>query len=271
MIIHCLESGGLCVYTSIHYSILLGIPGYRWDTELNGYGVFKESIRIGEHKIKIQKRKTGVVEYKRSIGEEIVASKIVLSPTRFELLPFYPVFLPKKITTYILVYLAEEIDVPPRKELDLYIKIPVDTAIYAYYQPHRFTIIDIFTENRVKYCLYGPPDRGIIARYAESNLFFKKPECVRGEAIVPLHIRNRLDSWTIIGKILLDSQILKLYYENETWHAYTQHISMVVNSSVTASIYYGRRPRYELKPIHDPPDLRPPRLLAKTEMLWGLK
>ncbi len=236
---------------------------------LMGYGLLKEGGEIDGYVLKITRGHTGEKKYIRE-GHGIVVSKIIHKASRLELVPMYPVLLPDRITTYIMVYLEEKLHVPTRDELDIYIKIPVDLAVYAVGIYHKFSLVDVFSITRIKYCLYGPPDRGIIARYAVSKIYFRKPVVKPGEAIVKIHIRNKYDSWVEIGKILLDAQILKLYYEPGTWNAYTQYISFVADSPMTASIYYGRRLSAELKPIIDPPGLRPPRLLGKTEMLWGL-
>ncbi len=231
----------------------------------------KEHVVIHDNELMVEKISKGVIEYTRKYRGEAVVSRILYHATRLELLPMYPVMLPKKFTTYILVKLEKPVAVPPRREVDIYIKIPVDTAVYAYGPLHRFLVIDVFTHHRIKYYLYGPPDRGVVARYAYSKVYVKKPETEFGEALAYIHIRNRYISWVEVGQVLLDAQILKLYYKPETWNACTQYISLVANSPSTASIYYGRRISGEYRPIQDPPDLKPPRLLAKTEMLWGLK
>ncbi len=236
-----------------------------------GYGALSGAVSIGEHELVIEKRGRDVIEYRRKTRGKLEVSRLLYHATRLELLPMYPVLIPRKITTYVLVKLNNPLAVPPRREIDIYVKIPIDTAVYAYGSLHRFLVVDTFTIHRVKYYLYGPPDRGVVARYAESGVYMEKPQLSFGEAAAYIHVRNRHDSWVEIGLILLDAQTLKLYYEPGTGNAYTQYISFVANSAVTASVYYGRRISPGYKPILDPPDLKPPRLLAKTEMLWGLQ
>ncbi len=236
---------------------------------LKGYGPLGEGGEIAGYRITISKGAGSERKYVRE-GNGVKVSKIIHEPLRIDLVPIYPVLLPHRITTYIMVYLDQYIHVPSRGELEVYIKIPVDLAVYAFGRLHRFTIVDVLNINPIKYCLYGPPDRGVIARYARSRIFLRRPSIKPGEAVAKITIRNKHDTWVEIGRILLDAQILKLYYEPGTWNSYTQEITMITNSTSTASIYYGRRINPELKPVIDPPGLRPPRLLSKTEMLWGL-
>ncbi len=235
---------------------------------MKGYGVFEGTVEILDFKI-FAKREDEFVKYTR-IWPGGSVTKMIFRPTRLELAPIYPVLLPRLITTYIHVKLIEPILVPARGEALIYIKIPVDLAVYAYGPYRRFSIIDIFSIKKIKYTLYGIPDRGLIARYCESLPYTFIPDMMCGEAVSLIQIRNRYNDWVEVGRILLDAQILKLYYLPGTCKAYTQAIVMVTNSPVTATIYYGRKIEPQARPIHDPPGLRPPRLLAKTEMLWGL-
>ncbi len=235
-----------------------------------GYGVFEDSVVVGNYRIVLEKVEEGVVKYKRYCGDDLVVSKTLFKPIRFELIPFYPVFLPERFTNYILVKFDEKVHVPTKGEALIYVEMPIDIAVYVYGPYRKFSIVDVFTTNEVKYALYGVPDRGIVARYVVSHPYTFIPEPELGKATVLINIRNRHDDWIEVGKILLDAQILRLFYVPGTWNAYTQAITMAVNSPVTATIYYGRRIEPKARRIHDPPDLRPPRIMAKTEMLWGI-
>ncbi len=237
---------------------------------MSGYGILEEEARVRDYILKV-KYEGEIAHYSRYKGSELIVSKTIVKPTRFEIVPFYPIMLPTRFTNYILIVFTRKIAVSTRGEALIFIKVPVDIAVYAYGAHRKFLIIDVFSINKIKYALYGVPDRGVIARYWVSEPLTEIPESSLGEAVSLVHIRNRYDGWVEIGKILLDVQILKLYYVPHTWNAYTQVITMAVNSPSTATIYYGRRIEAGARPIRDPPDLRPPRILAKTEMLWGLK
>lgn len=237
---------------------------------MSGFGVIEDKVSINNHVIVVEKEGE-IAHYYRYVNGEVRVSKTIVKPVRFELVPFYPVMLPIRFTNYILVELSRNILVPSKGEVTIYVKIPVNLAVYAYGRHRRFKIIDVFSINKIKYTLYGIPDRGIVARYWRSPPNVDLPEPMMGEAIALVNIRNRYDGWVEIGKILLDSQILRLYYIPRSWTAYTQVVIMAVNSPITATIYYGRRIEANAKPIHDPPAFKPPRILAKTEMLWGLK
>ncbi|WP_052833562.1 DUF432 domain-containing protein [Staphylothermus hellenicus] len=237
---------------------------------MSGYGVVEDKVSINDYVIAVEKQGE-IVHYYRYVNNKVKVSKTIVKPARFELVPFYPVMLPIRFTNYILVKLSKKILVPSKEEVTIYVKIPVNLAVYAYGRHRRFKIIDVFSINKIKYALYGIPDRGVVARYWRSNPNLDLPEPTMGEAIALVNIRNRYDGWVEIGKILLNAQILRLYYIPKSWTAYTQVVIMAVNSRTTATIYYGRRIEANAKPILDPPAFKPPRIPAKTEMLWGLK
>ncbi len=236
---------------------------------MTGYGEIRGTVSIAGNTISV----TGegdVIKYRREWrGGEY--TRLLVRPRRLELVPMYPVLLPKKITNYVMVRLLEPIHIPSRGEAMIYIKIPVELAVMTYDRYRRYDLVDVFPVMKIKYVLYGSPDRGLIARYWESVPMTDPPDTSIGEARVLVNIRSRYDGWVEIGRILLDSQILKLYYVPGTWRASTQAITMVVNSPATATIYYGRKVEMEARPVHDPPGLRPPRILARTEMLYGLR
>ena len=68
---------------------------------LTGYGVFEDSVVVGNYRIVLEKIEEGVVKYKRYCGDELVVSKTLFKPTRFELIPFYPVFY---LSALLIIY-----------------------------------------------------------------------------------------------------------------------------------------------------------------------
>ncbi len=226
---------------------------------------------IGEYKIVISPRDKDVFIYTRTYmpRKETILSKVVVGLERTLVIPMYPVLVPKKITNYVLIDFEKSVEIAPFSQTHIVIQVPVDIAIYVY-KKNEFSILDVFPVARTKYTLYGHPNEGVIARYSVSRVYFEEPEPQIGYSVAHLIIRNKTKEWVEVSKVLLDSHILRLYYITGTWSSYVQDIIMTIISRSTAIITYGDIRVRNVVAIDDPPDLKPPRILPKTEMLWGI-
>ncbi len=237
-----------------------------------GYGMLAEGeYVIGEYKIAITSRDSNVFIYTRTAKSkmEIILSKVVVGLEKMLVIPMYPVLVPKKITNYVLIDFEKPVQLAPFSQTHIIIQVPVDIAVYVY-KKNEFSILDVFPITRTKYTLYGHPNEGVIARYSISKVYFEEPEPQIGYSIAHLIIRNKTKEWVEVSKVLLDSHILRLYYIAGTWSSYVQDIIMTITSRSTAIITYGDIRVRNVVAIDDPPDLKPPRILPKTEMLWGI-
>jgi len=236
---------------------------------LNGYGFFQDSIVVDRYRIVCEKHEN-VILYKRFDGDNLVFSKTLAGASRFEINPIYPVFYPNPITRYILVKFKNPIVLPSKSGLLIYIKIPVDQGVFVHDEHDSYWLIDVFSTNRVKYCLYGLIEEGVVARCDVSETYsdLVKPEL--GHAIARVDVRNNYDDWVEVGKLLLDTQLLNLYYREDGWEAYTQEISMTITSGKTARIDYRAPFIEDVMVIKEIPGFKPSRLKTYSEMLWGL-
>ncbi|ABN70051.1 Protein of unknown function DUF432 [Staphylothermus marinus F1] len=238
---------------------------------LNGYGVLgidKEYI-VGKYLLSLEKIRDEIIVYRRSINNNVLVEQKIIGFDKVLITPFYPVLLPRKITSFVLVDFSEKIRLAPNSYTEIYIYIPVDIAVYVY-RDTNFDIIDVIEGADPKYALYGSTSMGVIARYSVSKTYVSEPEPVFGKAVSLLKIHNTLDEWVLFTQILLDSNNLSIYYREKSWKAYTQEINVTINSKTTASIKYGRSFRKGLRRIDDPKDFKPPRISPGTEMLWGI-
>ncbi len=239
---------------------------WRTTMELKGYG------RIGFGKyivggIEIELKKVGdKAIYTRADNE---VTRIVTGFTELVLQPIYPVLKPKYTTSYILVELEYPIDIAPGSATSFWIRIPADPALYVY-KGREYSVLDVIPIDKPRYTLYGTPTTGLIARYCRSSIYSDGLEHRPGYAYIKVRLNNRYREWATVTRILLDAASLRLYYREDSWEAYTQEIEMTIDTESTASISYGKPVPGELKPIDDPPELRQPRIVFKTDMLWGI-
>ena len=239
-------------------------------TIISGYGrIGSGTYKLDEHVISIKGVGERNILYTRALDKDVVCEQVIVGSTELVLIPMYPVLIPKNITNYILVELDRKTSIAPGSETNFYIKIPVDIAVYAYYG-REYTMIDIIPCSKPKYVLYGTPSEGVIARYTRSRVYMEEPEPEKGKALVSIRVRNKTREWTVLTKILMDASNLRLHYTNGSWRACVQEIEVSIDSLTTATVSYGEVPWRGLKAIDDPPGLKPPRIMFRTDMMWGI-
>ena len=184
--------------------------------------------------------------------------------------PVAPVFTPKRLTHFILVEFTNNVVLSPESSTSGYTRIPVDIAVFAV-KGEEYRVIDVFSENKVKYALYGPKNEGVIARYYKSR-FSHEVEGLEyfKEAIVPLEVINSHDKWVKFTQVLLDANMLNFYYEH-SGKACTQKVKVEVTSDSSAVVEYSKedvkgmyKARKPLKLTLFMPSFR------RTEMMWGI-
>ncbi|RLF66937.1 MAG: hypothetical protein DRN30_01195 [Thermoplasmata archaeon] len=238
--------------------------------ELKGYGkIGTGKYRLLNYIIDISELNGKGIKYIRSKNDLILADSLVIGSSDVVIVPIYPVLVPKKITDYVLVELDRKIEIAPSAKTEFYIQIPVDIAVYAY-RDKDFTIIDIIPGYKPKYALYGSPNEGVIARYMRTSIYNSEPTPEIGKAVALVRVRNKTRGWVTLTKILVHSNNLRLYYEEGSWRACIQKLNVVVDSRSTASVTYEGITCTGVKPIDDPLGLKPPRIVYKTSMLWGI-
>ncbi len=236
---------------------------------LTGYGLVAEgSLNIGDHRIELESIENGRV-YRRIYRGEVKAELLISGVEKIVLTPIYPVMVPKFFTQYILLELKEPLVIAPGSHIVIYTFVPVDLAVYVY-RSEMYRIVDAFSINKIKYTLYGPIEQGVVARYWRTELLRQESYPGLGKALTRLVVVNKTREWARLSKILLDSSPLKLYYRRGSWEAYTQELSLTIDTPSTASIVYGKPFVEDAVAIDDPPELKPPRITNRTDMLWGI-
>ncbi len=237
-----------------------------------------QSFRYGEvefgeyvidgYKVLFRKVDGDRILYRRFSGEKVVLERIVFGYEKIMFIPVYPALTPKHVTNYLLLEFKTPVHIAPGSITYVYVEIPIDIAIYIY-RDKVFTVLDIISLMEPKYTLYGDPFNGLIARYYSTSIHYEITP-IRGRALAKLTLRNRTNEWVVVTKLLVDMNSLKIFYKPRTIEAYTQELLMIIDSPSTASVGYGDPFVSDIVPIDDPPELRQPRIMLKTDMLWGI-
>ncbi len=238
------------------------------------YGKIEQKCKVT--RIKLVKRvlefnnEANSIVYRRLLNNALEYECEIVSSDAMFIEPVAPIFVPKQITYYILIEFVNSILLPPEGLVKGYTTMPVDIAVFSM-KDNEYRVVDIFSENNVKYALYGPKNEGLVARYYKTKFTHNimKPEPFK-ESVVPLEIINSHNKWVKLSQILLDSRLLRFYYKREGI-AYTQNIKVNVTSESTAVIEYEKEFPGDLFEARKPlkvsifmPSHR------RTEMMWGL-
>ncbi len=228
---------------------------------------------VNGFRVEVQDRENGLKLYTRSRVEEgrsvLIVKKMVSGSVGLTPYPIYPIYNPRFITRYILCILDEELILAPRDSMRFYLRFPYDVAIYAE-MAGEFRVLDVIPlHSRYKLSFYGHQASGLIARTCRSRVYVEEPEFSVGWGIMPVYVVNETNRLAILGRILLDSSPLKLYYMPGSWAVYTQLVQINISTQSVAVITYGDPIRGDIIPIEDPPEIRPPKIVSTTYMLWG--
>ncbi len=215
----------------------------------------------------------GVIVYRRlwkNSRECIVTKTITGKDVSIEFVPMYPIFIPQYLSNYILCKFRNSIVVAPKSSIEVYFLLPIEYAVYVRTRKY-FDIVDVFSDHsKNKYSLYGPIEKGIVAKYLEVVSSTKELKLTPGYALTKLVIVNNVNDFVEVSRVLLDAHPLKLYYRLKSWHVYTQLLRLEIISKNTAIVYYDKPFTDNVIELEDPVMIRPPRLYSRTDMLWGL-
>jgi len=164
------------------------------------HGLRTQFIHVGEKKIHVVENSEGTFTYRR----DNVRVKI-LGGMHLSILP-----APAKGygVRFLMVKLEPSVAVPPTSIVKGYLEAPIDVKVLL-----GGTEIDRFTPCREKYALYGEDNVGVIARYAVSQFFSKKPNPTC--ALIPLLIKNEDESWFHLRRLVFPIGNCPMFYHRD--------------------------------------------------------
>ena len=181
------------------------------------YGTFEISdfqAEFGNFRIKVE-RDGKLYRYVRE-GKERVENVISSNSSKLIINPVEPVNLPKNITNFLQINLSKKIILEPGLQAEVYVKFPIEVGVFLA-SKKKIEVVDVFSLQKPKYSLYGSPSDGVVCRYWESEVFFKKPEIdPLKEGIIRLKVENKADEWVSLKSLVFDVYGMKIYYNSDS-------------------------------------------------------
>lgn len=138
--------------------------------------------------------------------------KVISSDSHLLVHPVEPVTQPKEITHYFLVELKSPLCISPESTVTGYVTFPVEISVYV--SNENIEQIDAFTLTNPKYTLYGPPEKGFVCKWWQSDIYNTIPEVdPLTEGVMKVIIESDSDDWVILKKIVFDAYYMKIYFK----------------------------------------------------------
>ena len=156
--------------------------------------------------------------YKRTNSENESINKIISAKSPgfgIEVAPVIPVNLPKHKTDFLFLRLTEKLFLNKNSSAEIVIPLPIEIGVF-YIEHNKAKTFDFFTYDPLhsRYGLYGPPEEGILCKYAKVSLMNANEESPFVYAKMRVFVHNELDKGVSLGKIVFPVTDHELYYKD---------------------------------------------------------
>lgn len=169
-------------------------------------------------KISISRIDNEKFSYKRTNSENESINKIISAKSPgfgIEVAPVIPVNLPKHKTDFLFLRLTEKLFLNKNASAEVFIPLPIEIGVF-YVEHNKAEPFDFFTcySLHSRYGLYGPPEEGILCKYAKVSLMNANEESPFVYAKMKVFVHNELDKGVSLGKIVFPVTDHELYYKD---------------------------------------------------------
>ena len=169
-------------------------------------------------KISISRIDNEKFSYKRTNSENESINKIISAKSPgfgIEVAPVIPVNLPKHKTDFLFLRLTEKLFLNKNSSAEIVIPLPIEIGVF-YIEHNKAKTFDFFTYDPLhsRYGLYGPPEEGILCKYAKVSLMNANEESPFVYAKMRVFVHNELDKGVSLGKIVFPVTDHELYYKD---------------------------------------------------------
>src|SRR3989344_81769 len=156
--------------------------------------------------------------YQRTNSENESTNKIISAKgakLEIEIAPVIPVNLPKHKTDFLFLRLTEKLFLNKNSSAEIFIPLPIEIGVF-YIEHNKAEVFDFFTYDPLhsRYGLYGPPEEGILCKYAKVSLMNANEESPFVYAKMRVFVHNELDKGVSLGKIVFPVTDHELYYKD---------------------------------------------------------
>jgi len=179
-----------------------------------------------------------VLYHRECCGEEF--DRVLFSSAKnFIINPVEPVNLPERVTHFLLVMFSKPLMVEPRNDSIIHIMFPIEWGVFVSSRKVQ-GLLDMFTLTSPKYTLYGPPRKGIVCKYFNSEAYREIPgiDPFR-EGVMELRIINESGRWVELKKVVFHAEGMKLYYGEGL---VGMKAKMVIDNKTTAVTEFSDQP-----------------------------
>lgn len=233
----------------------------------------------GYHDIPVQMEKDGIcisvgkdgegMLYKRKCCDEEIEKMILVEKGQILINPVEPQQRPKTLTPYFLIELEKPVLVEPREKKRIYLRFPIEIGVFII-GPEDYRVLDVFTQMKQKFTLYGDVREGAICEHWKSPVSQTVPSInPLKEGVVELFIHNSTPRWTELTQVVFNAFGMKIYY-GTSW--VSMRANMKVMTPVVAEVECVDSPMYrDMKKSFEMYTARKIKMpTGKFVMEWGL-
>lgn len=182
--------------------------------------------------------KTPFDEYEKTI--------ILGRDEELRLYPLPPINTPSQITEYLLYRLDKPIVVPPEGKVSVTIETLIEIGVGVFSRSRKKVrdYIDFIPPYHMKYCLYGKPNNGVIARLIPTPIhftnIFETPQPPL-KALTTLEIINESNTTVTVRRVLVNGDSMIMYF-NEQDRLFTNKVTLYVTSENMGYTILSRTP-----------------------------
>ena len=150
--------------------------------------------------------------YRRTSPEGALAKRLGYREGRVIINPVEPINLPTEVTG-MLEFHFMPVTMRPNSRITICLKFPVEIGVFVGADDN-YTLLDVFSLARPKYSLYGTPEKGVITRHVECEVYEDAPPTnPLEEGVLFLTLRNSGRDWIEVTRAVFESSALRLFYD----------------------------------------------------------
>ena len=176
------------------------------------------SIEKGGISVSMEKREKLWI-YKRRFGEDKAEKQIIGDGKYININPVEPLNTPKELTPNLMIEFEKSLLLAGGTIKTIFLTFPIEIGVFISDKENtNILLLDVFTQARQKFTLYGSVSNGIICKHWKSAIYSISPSTdPMQEGILELTLRNTTSEWVSISKAIFNAYGMKLYYEDSVF------------------------------------------------------
>jgi uncharacterized protein len=157
--------------------------------------------------------------YKRTLGIDKVEKQIIGDGKYIIINPVEPLNTPKELTPNLMIEFEKSLLLAGGTVKTIFLTFPIEIGVFISDKENtNILLLDVFTQARQKFTLYGSVSNGTICKHWKSAIYSTSPSLDHmQEGIIELTLRNTTSDWISISKTIFNAYGMKLYYEDRVF------------------------------------------------------